>query len=104
MGAVQSMPYVPDPPLRIEREYTLNGRETIIIEGVRYDPAYFRTFAHPDTYVLYSVQRRDDMVMLTIIRNEDEAQKFFEEVGGLDTTCEEHASLLDHQEEENDGL
>lgn len=80
MSAVQTMVHMPDPPLKIEREYTLGGRETIIIEGVRYDAEYFRTFQHPNMDALYAVERRDDMVMLTMIRNAEDARRFFEEI------------------------
>lgn len=85
MSAVQKMVYMPEPPLKIEREYAPNGREMIIIEGVRYDAAYFRTFAHPEPDVLYAVQKLDEAVMMTVIRDADEAQRFFEEIAsGLD--------------------
>lgn len=80
-SAVQTMVYMPDPPLRIEREYSISGHEFILIEGVRYDASYFRTFAHPDTDVLFAVRRDGDTVVLSIIRNAQEAAKFFEEIG-----------------------
>lgn len=83
--------HVAQPPLRIERELA-GGREFILIEGVRYDADYFRTFAHPETDVLYAVRSHDDTVVLTIIHNADEAQQFFEEMGGT------------AQEDESDGL
>lgn len=89
---VKPMAHITQKPLSIEREYTLQGYEVIIIEGVRYDAEYFRTFAHPDTDVLYAVRSHDDTVVLTIIHNADEAQHFFEEMGGA------------AQEEEADGL
>lgn len=80
MNTVQTMIHAPDPPLKIEREYTIGGHEYILIEGVRYDAGYFRAFANPETDVLYAVQRDDDTVKLTIVRDEREAEKFFEEV------------------------
>jgi len=88
---VKQLQHVVQPPLSIERELTV-GREFILIEGVRYDAEYFRTFAHPDTDVLYAVRSHEDTVVLTIIHNADEAQRFFEEMGGA------------AQEEDNDGL
>lgn len=78
---IRPMPHVEDRPLSIEREYTLQGREIIVIEGVKYDADYFQTFAHPDTDVLYAIRRDGDQVWLTVIRNAEEAKKFFEEVG-----------------------
>lgn len=77
---IKPMPHVDVPPLRIERDYP-SGREVIVIEGVHYDAEYFRTFAHPETNVLYQVQRRDDAVWLTTIQNEEQAKEFFENVG-----------------------
>lgn len=98
---IKPMPHVTQEPLRIEREYMFQGREHILIEGVRYDADYFRTFAHPDTDVLYAVRRDGDRVWLTIIRNAEEAQRFFEEIG-------QGASLNDTSpaptEELNDGI
>lgn len=88
---VKQYQHVAQPPLRIERELA-GGREFIFIEGVRYDADYFRTFSHPETDVLYAVRSHDDTVVLTIIHNADEAQQFFEEMGGT------------AQEEETDGL
>lgn len=88
---VKNLQHVAQPPLSIERELAV-GREYILIEGVRYDADYFRTFAHPETDVLYAVRSHDDTVVLTIIHNTDEAQQFFEEMGGP------------AQEEDNDGL
>lgn len=77
---IKPMPHVEKKSLSIEREYTLQGREMILIEGVRYDADYFRTFAHPDEQALYAVRSHNDTVILTVIRNPDEAKKFFDEV------------------------
>jgi hypothetical protein len=63
-------------PVSIERELP----DWVIIEGVRYDGDYFRTYAHPDTDVLYAVRNEDDVVRSTVIRNVEEAMKFFEEI------------------------
>jgi len=78
MQLIKETTHQPNQPLGIERDWN-NGREVIIIEGVRYDADYFRTFAHPEMDVLYAVKREDDAVWLTVIRDEDEAKKFFEE-------------------------
>lgn len=77
---IKTIPHVEKKPLSIEREYTLQGYEMILIDGVRYDADYFRTFARPDEGVLYAVRSHDDTVVLTVIRNLDEARKFFDEV------------------------
>lgn len=89
---INPMPHVEQKPLSIEREYTLQGREIIVIEGVRYDAEYFRTFACPETDVLYAVVRDEDAVHLTVIRTPEEAKEFFENVGDA------------AQEEDSDGL
>lgn len=78
---VNPMHHVDVPPLRIERDYP-GGREVIIIEGVRYDADYFRTFAHPETDTLYGIRADEDVVRLTCIRNVEEAIDFFENIGG----------------------
>jgi hypothetical protein len=74
------MPHIEQKPLSIEREYTQEGNEIIVIEGVRYDADYFRAFAHPETDVLYQVMRDGEgVVKLTVIQTLDEARKFFEQ-------------------------
>lgn len=84
-SSVKPMAHVTQVPLRIEREYTLQGQEMILIEGVRYDAEYFRTFAHPDTDVLYAVTREEDgVVKLTEVRNRVEAAEFFDKAFGAD--------------------
>jgi len=77
---IQPMQHMGDAPLRIERDWS-GGYEIIVIEGIRFDAEYFRTFAHPDVEVLYAVRREDDMVTVTSITNTREAAKFFAEVG-----------------------
>lgn len=89
---VKNYPHVAQAPLNIERDYTMQGREVIIIEGVRYDADYFRTFSHPETDVLYAVRRDEETVVLTVIQTLEEASEFFEEVGGT------------AQEDDQDGL
>jgi len=89
---IKPMPHVAERPLSIEREYTMQGHEIIVIEGVKYDADYFRTFAHPDTDVLYAVRREDEMVVLTVIPTVEVAKEFFDQLGGA------------AQEEGNDGL
>lgn len=93
---VKNYPHVAQMPLQIERDYTLQGREVIIIEGVRYDADYFRTFSHPETDVLYAVRRDGDQVWLTVIRNAEDAKAYFNNTFGLgdQVPAEEH----------NDGL
>lgn len=78
---IKQIPHQAIRPLSIERDISM-GHEIIIIEGVKYDADYFRTFAYPETDVLYAVKRlADEVVCLTVIRNVDEAEIFFEEVG-----------------------
>ena len=80
---IKTLPHAPVEPLRIERDFTF-GNEIIVIEGVRYDAEYFRTFAYPETDVLYAVRRDDDNVVLTTIRNMDDAAEFFNEEKSFD--------------------
>lgn len=81
---IKNLKHVPNEPLRIEREFE-NGREIIVIEGVRFDADYFRVFSHPETDVLYSVVRGDDdVVKLTVISNRVEAAEFFDVTFGAD--------------------
>lgn len=76
---IHPMVHVPHEPLRIEREF-VEGREIIVIEGVRYDADYFRQFSKPETDVLYAVAREEDYVRLTVIQSLEAAETFFEEV------------------------
>ena len=78
---VKNLQHVAQPPLSIERELA-GGREFILIEGVRYDADYFRTFSHPETDVLYAVRRDEETVVLTVIQTPEEASEFFEETLG----------------------
>jgi len=74
-------------PLKIARWWE-GGFEKIIIEGVTYDTAYFRTFAEPETDVLYQVVRdADGCVRLTVIDTVEKAQDFFGR--GQETTAEQ---------------
>lgn len=75
---IKTLPHQAEVPLNIERDMSTR-REIIIIEGVRYDAAYFRTFAYPETDILYSVVREEDVVKLTCIRTPEQAKEFFEE-------------------------
>ena len=55
--------------------------DRLLIEGVLYDGDYFREFGHPDTDVLYMVQKdADGCVRLTLIRSVEEAKEFFEKI------------------------
>lgn len=96
MSSVQAVTYMPNPPLRIERDYTVEGREMIIIEGVRYDADLLRAFGNPAPDALYAVRREEDRVWLTVIRNGDEARQFFDEVNGRGNPAP--------TEDESDGL
>lgn len=81
---IKELPHVPIEPLKIERDFQ-DGREIIVIEGVRYDADYFRVFSHPETDVLYEVERGEgDVVKLSVIRNRLEAAAFFDETFGAD--------------------
>jgi len=79
MSTVKTLIHAPEPPLQIEREF-VGGKEIIVIEGVNYEADYFRTFSHPETDVLYQVQRVDDFVRLTVIETREQADEFFNEV------------------------
>ena len=76
---IKTLVHAPEPPLQIEREF-VNGREIIVIEGVNYEADYFRMFSHPETDVLYQVQRVEDFVRLTVIETREQADEFFDEV------------------------
>lgn len=88
---IKPLPHQTKAPLHIERDMS-TGYEVIIIEGVRYDAEYFKTFAYPETDILYSVVRDDEgVVMLTCIRTPEQAKEFFEEIGQVEPApVEEH--------------
>ena len=89
---IKPLPHVSVEPVRVEREHP----DLLVIEGVRYDGDYFRTFSHPETDVLYQVRRdADGVVCLTVIDSLEKAMYFFEEVAGFDTA--EECRLLDQQ-------
>ena len=73
---IQEVEHVAVEPVRIEREHN----DEIVIEGVRYSGDYFRTLAVPNADVLYAIRRDDDQVWLTVIRNANEAEAFFDGV------------------------
>lgn len=77
MSTIQILTHAPEPPLSIFREYDEDGREFIVIEGVKYEADYFRAFSHPETDVLYAVERVEDFVKLTVIDTAEKAQEFF---------------------------
>lgn len=77
---IKLMVHTPEPPLRIERDYDEDGREFILIEGVRYEAEYFRQFSYPETDVLYQIARMEDFVRLVIVETREQAQEFFDEV------------------------
>ncbi len=79
---IKPVSHVAQKPLSVEREYVFGGREIIVIEGVRYDADYFRTFSHPETDVLYAVRRDEETVILTVIQTPEQASEFFNETLG----------------------
>ncbi len=78
MNAIKTLPHVATPLLSIVREFDEAGQEFILIEGVKYAADYFRTFSHPETDVLYQVQREEDFLKLTVIDTREKAEEFFE--------------------------
>ncbi len=90
---IKPLPHQVKAPLNIERDMSM-GHEFIIIEGVKYDADYFRTFACPETDVLYAVVRDSDVVKLTIVRTVEEAKIFFEETGQGDSVPMEEQDAL----------
>jgi hypothetical protein len=67
-------------PLKIARWWE-GGFEKIIIEGVTYDAQYFRTFAEPETDVLYQIRKDEDgVVCLTVINTPEKAAEFFKSI------------------------
>ena len=79
-GNIKQLPHQVKAPLSIERDIS-TGHEIIIIEGVKYDADYFRTFAYPETDVLYAVRNLvDEVVCLTVVRTVEEADEFFKEI------------------------
>ena len=78
---IKQLPHQVKAPLSIERDISM-GHEIIIIEGMKYDADYFRTFAYPETDVLYAVRNLvDEVVCLTVVRTVEEAKIFFDEIG-----------------------
>ena len=74
---IKPLPYVGRKPVSIERD----GGDVVIIEGVRFDGDFFRTFGAPSMEVLYEMRRLEDgCVVLTVIKNTEEAKAFFEEI------------------------
>ncbi len=103
--SMKPIAHITQRPLSIEREYTLQGREVIIIEGVRYDADYFRTFSHPETDVLYAVRRDEETVILTVIQTPEQASEFFDPHPALPQSGEEHPDLGEGEfEGVDDGL
>ena len=90
---VQKMILMPESPLRIERDWSA-GHEIIVIEGVRYDADYFRTFGYPQTDVLYAIVRDEDCVMLTVIGTPEQAEEFFSEIGRGDPAPTEDENAI----------
>lgn len=91
---IKTLPHQVKAPLSIERDIS-TGYEIIIIEGVRYDAEYFRTFAYPETDVLYAVKKlAEDDVCLTVVRTVEEAKIFFDETRQGDPAPTEEENVL----------
>jgi hypothetical protein len=74
----KELPHVSKEPVSVVRVHP----DKLAINGVHYDGDYFRTFANPETDVLYAVRRDEDgCVHLVVIRTVEEAQLFFDEQG-----------------------
>lgn len=70
---IQEVEHESKRPVSIERE----PNDVVVIEGVRYAAELFRVFANPDANLLYALQRHDDQVVVTLIRNPQDALSFF---------------------------
>lgn len=79
---MRRLEHVAQKPLSIEREYMLDGREMLVIEGVKYDADLLRAFGDPAPDALYLIRRDGERVSLTPIRNAEEASEFFNETLG----------------------
>ena len=91
---IKTLPHQVKAPLSIERDIS-TGHEIIIIEGMKYDADYFRTFAYPETDVLYAVRNLvDEVVCLTVVRTVEEAKIFFGETGQGDPAPTEEENVL----------
>jgi len=88
---IKPMAHVAIQPVSVVREQP----DILVIEGVRYSGDFFRQSAYPETDLLYAIRRDGDMVILKTVRNMNEAEKFFEEIG------REHPAPTDELEEEN---
>jgi len=75
---IKPLAHVSKQPVSVERVHP----DRILIEGVLFDGDYFREIGYPKTDVLYMVRKDlDGCVCLTVIRDEFEAKKFFEQLG-----------------------
>jgi len=74
----QIKPFAHQPkPVTLERDVN----DVVIIEGVRYSGDYFRTMSAPNEDVLYAIHKgEDDVVRVTMIRDANEAENFFDRV------------------------
>jgi len=88
---IKSLPHVSVEPVSVVREHP----DRLVINGVRYDGDYFRTFAHPATDVLYAVRMDEDgCVCLTVIDCLEKAVEFFKEIGQGDPAPTEEENAL----------
>lgn len=80
----------------------MQGREIIVIEGVRYDADLLKAFGSPAPDALYAVRRDGENVWLTVIRSADEAKQFFDETLGQGASQGDTSPAP--TEDESDGL
>lgn len=73
----KQLPHEPKKPVSVERIHP----DMLAINGVHFDGDYFRTFANPETDVLYAVRKDEDgCVRLVVIDSLEKAMQFFEEI------------------------
>ena len=100
---IKEVKHVAVEPVRIEREHNY----VIVIEGVRYAAELFRVFANPDADLLYALERRDDQVVVTPIRNANEAEAFFDDVflaEAMDPSVAEYSDISPNVRKERGNL
>lgn len=74
---MQEVEHEPKKPVSIARD----GKDGVIIEGIRFSGDYFRTLKYPKPDVLYAIHSEpDSTITFTVVRNENEAAQFFDGV------------------------
>jgi hypothetical protein len=92
---IKPLTHVSKEPVSVVREHP----DRLVIEGVRYDGDYFRTFGAPETDVLYAVRRdAEGCVRLTVIDSLEKAMYFFEEIAAGDCPSTALRSVQDEGE------